>query len=115
MQQRRSQPISQIDIENELLRLLDALETETEAFERMSMTAAKADAAYKREWAKEYLAAKGSVKEREAWADYKLAQLIDDHKIAEALLKATREKLTSLRSAIDALRSLNANVRFQVQ
>ena len=115
MQYRRNEPISQVEIENELLRLMSLLEEETEAFETLAEDAAKKDALYKANWAKEYLAAKGSIKEREAWADYKLSEESYDYKISEALVKSKREKLTSLRTSIDALRTLNANVRSQVQ
>jgi hypothetical protein len=111
---RRSQPISQVDIENELLRLIDMLEEETEVFEGLAQDAAKREAQHKSNWAKEYLSAKGSIKEREAWADYKMADIAYDYKIAEALVKAKREKLSSVRTSIDALRTLNANVRAQV-
>ncbi len=111
---RRNSPISQVEIEQELMRLADMLESETEAFETLAMDAAKKEATYKSNWAKEYLSAKGSIKEREAWADYKLAEQIYDHKIAEALLKSKREKLSSLRTSIDALRTLAANVRAMV-
>jgi len=90
------------------------LEQETEAFESLAGDLAKKEALYKSNWAKEYLSAKGSIKEREAWADYKLADENFDFKIAEALLKSKREKLLSLRTSIDALRTLNANVRIQV-
>lgn len=110
----RNHPISQVDIENELTRLIDMLEEETEAFERLAEDGAKKEALYKANWAKEYLSAKGSIKEREAWADYKLADELFDFKIAEALVKSKREKLLSLRTSIDAMRTLNANVRVQV-
>jgi hypothetical protein len=110
----RNRPISQIEIEEELMRLLELLEEETEAFETIAEDSAKKDAYYKSSWAKEYLSAKGSIKEREAWSDYKLGDEMLDHKIAEALVKSKREKLTSLRTSIDALRTLNANVRAQV-
>jgi YesN/AraC family two-component response regulator len=110
----RNKPISQIDVENSLLDLIDELEKETEAFERLAEDAAKKEALYKSNWAKEYLSAKGSIKEREAWADYKLSDEIFDYKISEGLMKAKREKLLSLRTSIDALRTLNANVRAQV-
>jgi hypothetical protein len=109
-----STPISQVDIENELMRLLDLLEQETEAFELLAVDTAKKEAVYKSNWAKEYLSAKGSIKEREAWADYKLDDASYDYKISESLLKAKREKLLSLRTSIDAMRTLNANVRVQV-
>lgn len=111
---RRSQPISQVEIENEIMRMMDLLENETEAFEHLSQDSAKKEALFKSNWAKEYLAAKGSIKEREAWADYRLADELFDFKIAEALVKSKREKLTSLRTSIDALRSLNTNVRMQI-
>jgi len=110
----RQTPISQVDVENELMRLMDMLEQETEAFETLAEEAAKREALYKANWAKEYLSAKGSIKEREAWSDYKLSDESYDYKIAEALVKAKREKLLSLRTSIDALRTLNANVRTQV-
>ena len=110
----RSSPISQVEIEQELLRLLGLLEQETEAFEKIAEDNAKKDALLKANWAKEYLAAKGSIKEREAWADYKLADEHFDYKISEALVKSKREKLLSLRTSIDAMRTLNANVRAQV-
>lgn len=110
----RNKPISQVDIETEIMRLMDILEEETEAFETLAEDCAKKEALYKSNWAKEYLAAKGSIREREAWADYKLSDDSYDFKIAEALVKAKREKLTSLRTSLDALRTLNANVRTQV-
>lgn len=111
---RRSAPISQVDIEEEIIRILSILEDETEAFERLAEDAAKKEAAYKGEWAKAYLSAQGSIKEREAWADYQLADHAMQHKIAEGLVKAKREKLSSLRTSLDALRTLAANIRVQV-
>lgn len=111
----RTTPISQVEIENELLRLMDLLETETESFELLSVDLAKKEALYKSDWAKEYLSAKGSIKERESWSDYKMSDQNMDYKIAEALVRSKREKLLSLRTSMDSLRTLNANVRVQVQ
>lgn len=111
---RHMEPISQVDVEQRILALMDELEEETEAFETLSIDAAKKESSYKGAWAREYLSAKGTIKEKEGWADYKLA---DDHynwKIAEALVKSKREKLLTIRAAMDALRTLNANVRTQV-
>ena len=110
----RSQPISQVEIESEIMRLLGILEEETEAFETLAVDAAKKEALYKSNWAREYLSAKGSIKEREAWADYKMDEVNYDYKIAEALVKTKRELLLSVRSSMDAMRTLNANVRAQV-
>ena len=55
----RNSPISQIDIEHELIRLIGILEEETEAFESLAGDLAKKEALYKSNWAKEYLSAKG--------------------------------------------------------
>ena len=107
-------PISQVEIEQRLLYFLDELESETEAFESLAEDNAKKEARNKASWAKEYLSAKGSIKERESWADYKMADEQFEYKISEALLKSKREKLLSLRTSIDAMRTLNANVRVQV-
>lgn len=114
MRGNRTAPISQVEIEEELIRVMEMLEEETEAFERLCEDAAKKESIYKSNWAKEYLSAKGSIREREAWSDYKLSDECYDYKISEALLKSKREKLISLRTSIDALRSLNTNVRAQV-
>jgi len=114
IQQMRTSPISQVEIEERILVLLDELEHHTEAFESLAEDCAKKESRLKGEWAKEYLSAKGSIREREAWADYKLADMDFDYKCAEALVKAKREKLLTLRTEVDALRTLNANVRVQV-
>jgi len=110
----RNSPISQVDVEEEILRLLQSLEDETEAFETLAVDSAKKEATYKSNWAKSYLSAKGSIREREAWADYQMGDENYDYKISEGLVRAKREKLLSLRTGIDALRTLNANVRHQV-
>lgn len=96
------------------MRLTERLEVETEQFETLALDSAKKEALYKSNWAKEYLSAKGSIKEREAWADYKMDQQNFEYKCAEALVKAKREALLSIRSSMDAIRTLNANVRSQV-
>ena len=88
---------------------------QTEAFEKLAEDSAKKEAQFRANWAKEYLSAKGSIKERESWSDYKMSEQNMDFKIAEALVRSKREKLLSLRTSMDSLRTLNANVRVQVQ
>lgn len=113
MKNSRNAPISQVEVEEEILRLLNIMEDETEVFEQLAIDAGKKEARFDAEWAKAYLSATGSIKEREAWADYQIAEMHMDWKIADALLKSKREKLNSTRSAIDAMRTINANVRAQ--
>lgn len=110
----RTSPISQVEIEEELIRLINKLELETEQFETLAIDAAKKESLYKATWAREYLSAKGSIKERESWADYKMDNQNFEYKCAEALVRTKRELLLSLRTSIDAMRTLNANVRTQV-
>lgn len=111
----RSQPISQVEIENELIRVVERIEDETEAFERLAQDHAEKEAAFKSAWYFEYLHTDGTVKNRECWAGFKTGKLYEDVVMAEALVKAKREKLHSLRTACDALRTLSANVRSQVK
>jgi hypothetical protein len=109
----RTSPIALADIEENIIRLVESLEEHTEAFEVLAVDHSKKDARFKSSWAKEYLAANGSIKERESWADYKLSDENYEVKVADALLKAKKEKLNSIRTALDSLRTLAANVRAQ--
>lgn len=109
----RSQPITQVDVEQEMMRLVSRLETETEQFEALAVEAANKEATLKGRWAGTYLTASGTIRDREALADSQCNDLFHEHKVAEALVKSARESLLFLRTSIDALRSLNANVRFQ--
>jgi hypothetical protein len=109
----KNQPIIQVDVENELLRLVNLLEHETENFEALAVDGAKKESAFKKVWASTYLTAEGSIRNREATADLGNSDAMFLYKLSEALVKAKREKLLFLRTSIDALRSLNANVRVQ--
>ena len=110
----RTAPITQGEIEEEILRLLVVLENETEEFETLAQQFAEAEATHKAKWAKAYLSASGSIREREATADLSMAETLYAYKMAEGLMKAKRETLMSVRMSIDALRTLNANVRAQI-
>ncbi len=106
-------PISQVEVEERIIRLIDELDQETSDFALVAHDHSKKEAHYKTEWAKAYLGAEGSVKERESWAEYTNTDNLFDVKIADALVRAKREKLHSLRTSIDALRTLSANIRAQ--
>lgn len=107
----RSTPIAQHDIESEIIRLSHLLEEETEVFERICEDEAKKSSAFKSAWAKEYLAGDGTQKTRESWATYKTSDLHLEASIAEGLMRAKREQLSTIRAQMDALRTLAANVR----
>jgi hypothetical protein len=105
-------PLNQVQVEHEIMRLVQILEDETEAYAALVEDEAKKDAHLKHAWASEYIKNVGKPqKEREAWADYKLETPTYVHKVAKALAIAKKEKLNSVRSSIDALRTIAANVR----
>ena len=104
-------PITQIDVENNIRRLCEELETETESYLDLMEDEARKSAKYKHGWAGEYIRQQGPVSQREAYADYKMEAEHFDWKVAEAIAKAKKEKLSSLRTMIEAYRTLNANVR----
>lgn len=106
--------ISQVEIEQETVRLLNNIEKATEEFGDLAEDQAKKEARYKASWAKEYLSGEGTVKDRESRADYRLADPLFELKIADALLKAKREQLSTIRTSLDSLRTLAANLRNQV-
>jgi len=106
--------LTQVDIEDRLIGYMDALEEATDLFQTLSEEAAVAEADAKSVWAQAYLSMSGPVRQREALADLEADEAERIYKVAEARMKAAREHLLSLRTAIDALRTLNANVRVQV-
>jgi len=112
---KRNAPISSIEVEQELVRLTNILESETEEFESLAKDHAEKEAAFKKQWFKEYLGADGAVKQRESLAGFKTSDLYYDAQVSEALVKAKRERLNSLRTSCDALRTIAANVRSQVK
>jgi Skp family chaperone for outer membrane proteins len=112
-ERRRTAPITLHEIEEEIQRLGEELERSTEDFETAILDAAEKEVAFKKAHAAAYLRAKGAVKEREAWADYRTEGQMRDYKIADALVKSARERLLTFRAHIDWLRSLGANVRAQ--
>lgn len=106
--------LSQVEIEEEIVRLVVMLEEETDLYAILIEDAAAKEARHKAEWAKAYMNGEGSVANRESFAHYQLADELFSWKVAEALTKAKAAKLASTRTAIDALRTLAANVRAQV-
>jgi len=110
----QNRPVTQDEIEREIIRLSAMLEEETENYAVLIEDHAKKEARHKSAWARAYLRSEGAVKERESWAENKMAESLFEMKIAEALAKAKREKLTSLRTSLDSLRTLAANLRVQV-
>lgn len=107
-----SEPIYQADIEQRLDLLAQQLEDEVEQFATFAVERAEAEADYKLQYHKAVLrSTEGTVAQKEAVAFGKSAQEFREYKIAEALEKACQQKLMSIRTQIDATRTISANIR----
>lgn len=109
---------SQLDIENEIIRLEGILEEVTDEFATACVDAAEAEAKYRVEYAKAFTryrlgVEKSSEKTAEAQATVEVGELLAGRRSAEALQRGLEEKCRSLRSSLDAVRTLSANVRAQ--
>lgn len=112
-----SRLLTQGEIESAILSLSEELETQTYAYAEQSDRAAIAEADYKIRHARALVgfASDPTIKltatERQARVDLHCAAELREWKIAEARRQSTKETLLSLRSRLDAMRTLSANVR----
>jgi len=109
-------PISQADVEQRMVDVDDALAEATNDYAVLCDDAAEAEADYKEHLARALLAVAqtgtgGTVSERQARADLICAEEFRAFKVADARRQSCREALLSYRSRLDALRTLNANIR----
>jgi hypothetical protein len=115
---RHTRPLTQVEVEERIATVLEAMELHTEEYEDLARNAAEAEADFRKQSATALLAViqhgdKMTVAERQARADLYCA---DDHKahlIATAARNSKREYLLSIRAHLDALRTLNASIRGQ--
>lgn len=111
-------PLNPGQVAQEIARLTETLESTTEQYAIDIREGAEKQARFKGAYATAMVTViadgtKRTVAEREALAEMHVndQRVIAD--IADAKAKATREALTALRTQIDALRSLGANLRVQ--
>lgn len=106
------EPLSQVFIESEIVRLCALAEKVTTEIAQRARASAVADANYKKGHASAFLMAQGkTVGDREAAAALETENEYLERKIAEALLFAAQEAGRNYRAQLEALRSLNANLR----
>lgn len=106
------EPLSQVYIESEIVRLSALAERVTTEIAQRARDSALADSSYKREHAKAYLMAAGkTVGEKEAQTALECDSEFTAKRVAEALLLAAQEAGRNYRAQLEALRSLNANLR----
>ena len=114
-----TEPISQVHIESEIVRLSELCEKATTQVARRGQAAATADTAYDLCYAKAFLLAKRAgeqgqrVSDEMAKAEAKLACAAElgVRNDTSAVLDAAKEAGRNYRAQLDALRSINANVR----
>lgn len=115
---RHTRPLSQVEVEERIQRVIEAMETETEEFDDIAREAAEAEADYRRDSAMALLAViqhgdKMTVGERDARVDVMTADVHKRHLIKQAARNSKREHLQTLRAHLDSLRTLNASIRQQ--
>lgn len=118
----RAAPIlTQAEVENEIVRLSNAMDAALDELVHLSQDAANREVDHKVAEAKAKLAAglqqgsgpggRSTVDEREANALIKTEDAFRARLIAQALCDTCRERLRTMRSQIDALRTISANIR----
>lgn len=117
------EPLSQYDVEQSIANISDLLEDAVVELSQFANKAASCEADYKIAYAKELLRAKDhlgdqqkkpTVSELESLALIGTEDLFRARLIADAQLSVQQERLRTLRARLDALRSLNSNLRAMV-
>ena len=104
-------PLSQVQIEEEIVRLSELLEGVTEELAGRAINAATADATFKSQFASRFLIAEGPIGQREQQAMSECEDEYRERKISEALQLASQEQARNLRSQLSALQTLASNQR----
>lgn len=108
--------LTQVEIEGMIVDDVDLMEEATEAYGDLLELEAQTENAYKRAYNSAYFAygEKGGHDIRRTYADHEAATEREAYRVAQAQVAAQKEVLWTIRNRIDAIRSLNANVRSQV-
>lgn len=107
-----SEPLYQVNVEERLDRLNQELDAEVDRYAVLVVERAEAEVEYKRQYHRAILRlSEGTVAKKEAIAHLKAASEHREWKLAEALEKATQQKLIALRTQIESARTISANVR----
>lgn len=107
-------PLSQLEVEHKLMSLVEDLLKVTSDVAFESAEAARADWKYRVAYAKAFLVARTdgqSEKTSDATAVSQCEDLLFERREREARLTAAQESGRNIRSSLEALRSINANLR----
>lgn len=105
--------MTQVLVEKRILELCDELEEQVEFYSQISQRRAEAESDFKYRFARTLIeqTAKAPVATKEAIAQLKASGEYREWKLYEARERATQQKLTSIRTQLDSLRTISANVR----
>lgn len=105
--------LTQIDLETEMIRICNRMETDIELLADLSTQRAEAESAYKYKHARALIETveKMPVGTKDALAHLRAADDYRQWKLLEGREKATQQSLIASRSRLDALRTICANVR----
>lgn len=106
------EPMYQVNIEEKLLQLGERLETEVQFYSDLTVERAEAESEYKRQYHRVIVRmSDGTVAQKESMAHLKAANAYHAWKLSEAQEKATQQKLIAIRTQIESIRTISANVR----
>lgn len=118
-----TRPLSQVEVEVEIERIVADLEDATEEYAEACREEAEAETRYKRTFHRAFIVhserstmadgRKTTVGWVEAQAGIACEEQQAVHRIANARMRALKEALTSKRAQLDALRTISANIRGQ--
>lgn len=106
------EPYSQAGSEVHMMELAEALEQAVEDMRVVAEEAAHAEADYKeRYWTALLRAERSTVGEREAVAGLYASKEFRTHRVLAARVSSSRDYMKAIQAKIDALRTIQANVR----
>jgi DNA-binding helix-hairpin-helix protein with protein kinase domain len=105
--------LNQVEIENMVLDAVEDLERMTDELEDLLADAVRKEAAYRRKESNAFAQATGAAETRRQLAKKESNALRYEWQMAEAVATAHKEAMWTCRHKLEALRSINANVRSQ--
>ena len=104
--------LTQAEVEGQIQYLLDRLEEGTRDLARMAVDQARSEVEYKRNFAVAYTGIREGAQElRKQQATLVSIDLFERHRLDSAVHSTQQELLRTLRSELDALRTIAANIR----
>lgn len=105
-------PLTPVECEEEIARMADLMDEALETLKEQAMDAARAEAVYRREFAKNFLMSDEKTdKAREQRAVHECGPLLERRLISTALKDAAEEACRHRRTQMEALRTITANAR----